>query len=82
MNDLHALLIMEAARYAGLGVPEDIAVVGFDDLDFTTSVYPPLTTVAQPPFEIGITAARQLLKRIDGAQGVAETSRSLTAWSA
>jgi GntR family transcriptional regulator, arabinose operon transcriptional repressor len=72
MNDLHALLILEAARYAGLRIPEDIAIVGFDDLDFTASLNPPLTTVAQPPFEIGVTAAKRLLSRIKGKSGPAE----------
>jgi GntR family transcriptional regulator, arabinose operon transcriptional repressor len=72
MNDLHALLILEAAHFAGLRVPEDIAIVGFDDLDFTASLNPPLTTVAQPPFEIGVTAAKRLLARIKGEKGPAE----------
>jgi GntR family transcriptional regulator, arabinose operon transcriptional repressor len=72
MNDLHALLILEAARYAGLRVPEDIAIVGFDDLDFTASLNPPLTTVAQAPFEIGVTAANRLLTRINGEKGPAQ----------
>jgi len=73
MNDLHALLVMEAARYAGLRVPEDIGVVGFDDLDFTSSIHPPLTTVAQPPYEIGVTAAKRLLARIKGEKGPARS---------
>jgi GntR family transcriptional regulator, arabinose operon transcriptional repressor len=72
MNDLHALLILEAAHYAGLRVPEDIAIVGFDDLDFTSSLNPPLTTVAQPPFDIGATAAKRLLLRINGETGPTE----------
>ena len=66
MNDLHALLILEAARYAGLRIPQDVAIVGYDDLDFTASLHPPLTTVAQPPFEIGVTAAKKLISRIKG----------------
>jgi GntR family transcriptional regulator of arabinose operon len=69
MNDLHAYLILEAARFAGLRVPEDIAIVGFDDLDFSSSLNPPLTTVAQPPFEIGVKAAERLLSRIKGEKG-------------
>jgi len=72
MNDLHALLILEAAHYAGLRVPEDIAIVGFDDLDFTSSLHPPLTTVAQPPYQIGVTAAKKLLSRIRGERGAVE----------
>jgi DNA-binding LacI/PurR family transcriptional regulator len=72
MNDLHALLMLEAAHYAGLRVPEDIGVVGFDDLDFTSSLHPPLTTVAQPPYEIGVTAAKRLLARIKGEKSPAK----------
>lgn len=75
MNDIHALLIMEAARYAGLSIPEDVAVVGFDDLDFTETMHPPLTTIAQSPFQIGVTAANLLLKRIDGAKNPPEAVR-------
>jgi DNA-binding LacI/PurR family transcriptional regulator len=73
MNDLHALLVLEAAHYAGLRVPEDIAIVGFDDLDFTVSLNPPLTTVAQPPFDIGVRAAKMLFDRINRVRGPAET---------
>jgi len=73
MNDLHALLILEAAHYAGLRVPEDIAIVGFDDLDFTSSLHPPLTTVAQPPFEIGFNAAKKLIARIRGDKSPIES---------
>lgn len=66
MNDLHALLTVEAARRAMLNVPEDLAVVGFDDLDFASAVTPPLTTVAQQPFLMGSEAANLLLSRIGG----------------
>ncbi len=66
MNDLYALLVFEAARREGLAVPDDLAVVGFDDLDFTASLNPPLTTVVQEPFRLGAEAAQLLLASIRG----------------
>jgi LacI family transcriptional regulator len=49
INDLHALLTVEAAHCAMLNVPDDLAVVGFDDLDFASALMPPLTTIPQQP---------------------------------
>ncbi len=60
-NDLQALGVYEAARQARLGVPDDLSVVGFDDLDFTRWCGPPLTTVRQPFEEMGAAAARLVL---------------------
>lgn len=57
-NDLQALGVYEAAREAGLRVPEDLSVVGFDDLPLARWVGPPLTTVRQPLVEMAETAAR------------------------
>ena len=45
-------------------MPEDVAVVGFDDMPWAESLHPPLTTVAQPAYELGATAARLLLERL------------------
>jgi LacI family transcriptional regulator len=47
-SDLQALGVYEAARAAGLRIPEDLSVVGFDDLPVAQWVGPPLTTVRQP----------------------------------
>jgi len=66
MNDMYALLVLEAAQKAGVDVPNDLAVVGFDDLDLAASATPPLTTVAQEPFRLGVEAARLLLAHIRG----------------
>lgn len=57
-NDLQALGVYEAARELGLRVPEDLSVVGFDDLPLARWVGPPLTTVRQPLIEMAETAAR------------------------
>jgi LacI family transcriptional regulator len=57
---------MRAIREAGLAIPADVALIGFDDLDWTTLVDPPLTVVAQPVAELGRVAAELLLERLDG----------------
>lgn len=63
-NDLMAIGAMAAARDAGLSVPEDISVVGFDDIHLAGYLNPPLTTVAQPMAELGRVAAELLLQRL------------------
>ena len=64
MNDETARIILTATLEAGLDVPGDLSVTGFDNLPFAAHLPVPLTTVAQPAFEIGETAARLLLERI------------------
>ncbi len=66
VNDIQAPALFKAARRLGLRVPDDLAVVGFDDLSFAAHLHPPLTTVAQPRLNIGIRAAHQLIDRIEG----------------
>jgi len=53
-----------AIREAGLSIPEDIAIVGFDDPDWSTIVEPPLTVISQPVYDLGSTAAELLIKNI------------------
>lgn len=60
-NDQMAADAILAAQERGLSVPDDIAVVGFDDVPLATYVSPPLTTVHQPIYEIGVHAARLAL---------------------
>jgi DNA-binding LacI/PurR family transcriptional regulator len=55
-NDLQALGVYQAARRAGLRIPEDLSVVGFDDLPLTALTDPPLTTVHQPLAEMAVAA--------------------------
>ena len=61
-NDLQALGLYEAARELGLGIPDDLSVVGFDDLPMARWVGPPLTTVRQPLVAMAETAARLALR--------------------
>ena len=61
-----------AARRLNLTIPSDVSLVGFDDLDWTTLVDPPVTVVAQSPIDMGIRAAELLFARIQGNDGPAE----------
>jgi DNA-binding LacI/PurR family transcriptional regulator len=63
-NDFTAIGAMCAARDAGLSLPEDLAVVGFDNVPLAAYTSPPLTTVDQPTAEQGRRAARLLLERL------------------
>ncbi|GAA4559448.1 LacI family DNA-binding transcriptional regulator [Planotetraspora kaengkrachanensis] len=60
-SDLQAFGVFEAARQRGLRVPQDLSVVGFDDLPLARSAWPPLTTVRQPLQEMAALAARMVL---------------------
>jgi DNA-binding LacI/PurR family transcriptional regulator len=57
---------IRAARDAGLQLPGDLSIMGFDDIRFAAYVDPPLTTVAQPGTEIGRTAMTMLLRLLQG----------------
>ncbi|HEU0292028.1 MAG TPA: LacI family DNA-binding transcriptional regulator [Anaerolineales bacterium] len=63
-NDLMALGAIYAIQDAGLSVPEDVAVVGYDNRNFTKTVRPRITTVSMPVIEMGGVAAGLLLKQI------------------
>jgi GntR family transcriptional regulator of arabinose operon len=66
VNDLVALDVMQAAHALHLRVPQDLALVGFDNEHFAARVNPPLTTIAQPFFDIGQRAGSLLVNRIEG----------------
>jgi LacI family transcriptional regulator len=63
-NDVSTFGVMEAVRDLGLRIPDDISVVGFDDIPQASQVNPPLTTVRQPLEDMGRRAARMLLEYI------------------
>ena len=62
-NDRTAAGLYRAVKSRGLGIPDDLSVVGFDDLPWVVYLDPPLTTVRQPGLEMGRAAARQVLLR-------------------
>lgn len=66
VHDQVALHILQAARQCGRRVPDDLALVGFDDLSYAAHLTPPLTTVAQQRNELGVRAANLLIDRIEG----------------
>jgi DNA-binding LacI/PurR family transcriptional regulator len=66
MSDVAAIGLMSAAQSAGMRVPEDLSVVGYDDLPMSSWTNPALTTVRQPIVEKGRLAARLLIQRMKG----------------
>ncbi len=63
-NDLIALGVLQALTLAGVRVPDDVAIVGYDDIDFAASAAIPLTSVRQPREQLGAVAADTLLEVI------------------
>ena len=70
-SDMMAIGVIRAAAEAGLTVPDDLSVVGFDDIQLAQYMHPPLTTLAQDKPGLGVEAARVLLRQIEGAESAA-----------
>ncbi|MCU6432371.1 LacI family transcriptional regulator [Undibacterium sp. Jales W-56] len=67
-NDLMAIGGLCAAQQAGMRIPEELSVIGYDDIALASFSTPPLTTIAQPKHEIGVLTARVLVNRIINAE--------------
>ena len=65
-NDMMALGVLNAIHEAGLRCPQDVSVMGFDDLELAETTNPALSSVSQSGYQLGTTAARILLDRIEG----------------
>lgn len=65
-NDDMAAGFLQVAQEFSISVPEDLSVAGFDNVPLSRQVWPPLTTIDQPIFSMGETAARLLFRQIDG----------------
>jgi LacI family transcriptional regulator len=65
-NDLVAVGALQACDEHGVHVPEDVAVVGCDDIPLAALITPPLTTSRGPRYELGKQAMQLLLRQIDG----------------
>jgi len=65
-NDLMAIGAMEKLKDEGINVPEEISLVGFDNIDMTRVVTPKLTTIDQPSYEMGRESARMIIDMIEG----------------
>jgi DNA-binding LacI/PurR family transcriptional regulator len=72
-DDILAAGFYAAARDQGVRIPDDVSLVGFDDLDIARVLDPPLTTVAADPAALGAAALERLLERLAGGDVPAET---------
>lgn len=64
-NDMLAMGVLCAANERGLSIPRDLSVMGYDDSAIAAFTAPPLTTIRQPAFEMGETAARTLIEHLE-----------------
>jgi DNA-binding LacI/PurR family transcriptional regulator len=78
-NDLVAVGLLGALRELGLRVPHDVSVVGFDDVPLCRFLPEPLTSMRVPKYEMGETAAQQLIRHIESKQAVPPQKLSLEA---
>ena len=67
-DDAAAVGAIRALKDAGLRVPQDIAIVGYDDTPFASTVQPPLTTVRLPVYDMAATATRMLVELVEGRE--------------
>lgn len=72
-NNLMTIGALHAIAEAGLEIPRQLAVIGFDDMSWATLLRPPLTTVAQPTYDLGVETGRLLRNRLEGYAGAART---------
>ena len=68
-NDLLALGVMRGLMAQGIRVPDDISIIGYDDIEFAPSAAVPLTSIAQPAYQLGFTATKLLLSECEGVEG-------------
>jgi LacI family transcriptional regulator len=71
-NDLSAFGAIEAIKERGLRVPDDVSVVGFDDIPMASQVFPALTTIRQPLHEMGATAVKLLASMVSGLNPITQ----------
>lgn len=69
VNDFLALRLLQTARRCNITIPNDLALIGFDDVTLAAHISPSLTTVGQPRVEIGFSTGNLLLNRIEGYDG-------------
>jgi len=67
-NDLMCIGALSAAHQAGVRVPQDISLIGFDDIELARFASPALSTIAQPKHRIGVAAVDMVLERIQGGR--------------
>jgi DNA-binding LacI/PurR family transcriptional regulator len=67
-NDMTAVGVLSSLHRAGLRVPEDLSIIGYDDVAIAAYLYPPLTTIAQPRYALGKRAMEMALALIQGEE--------------
>ncbi|MGD2076942.1 MAG: LacI family DNA-binding transcriptional regulator [Chloroflexota bacterium] len=77
-NDQMALGVMQTARKCGLRIPQDLAIVGFDDIPEAAYFWPPLTTVSQPLYDVGRSSVAELTRMIEISHQGITTAESKT----
>ena len=65
VSDLYAISVIKAASKLGIRVPEDLSVIGFDNIDLATMATPAITTIDQPAFQIGFQSCELLMEKIE-----------------
>lgn len=74
LSDVMAIGLLHGIRELGLNVPDDVSVVGYDDIDFAAYAFPPLTTVRQPAMELGAVAAKAVIDHLDNDVPLAQAT--------
>ncbi|MBS4208154.1 LacI family DNA-binding transcriptional regulator [Bacillus sp. FJAT-50079] len=64
-NDLHALATLKKAAESGIRIPEEVQIIGYDDIEFSELSFPGLSTISQPIYEMGKVGADLLLKLVN-----------------
>jgi LacI family transcriptional regulator len=65
-NDVVAAAVLHEAHRLGKQIPEQLQIIGYDDIPFSQFLYPPLSTIRQPAYDMGREAAKLLIKFMDG----------------
>jgi LacI family transcriptional regulator len=69
-NDMSAMGVYQAARQMGVRIPQDVSVIGFDNLRESLTLDPPLTTIDQSIYDMGMLATRLLVNMLRGENPV------------
>jgi LacI family transcriptional regulator len=72
LNNVTTLRVLQALKESGIKIPDEIAVVGFDDFSLAPLLSPPLTAIRQPAQVLGTQAAKLLFDRIENPEGEQE----------
>lgn len=77
-NDTQALAVMQVCRTLGLSIPDDLSLIGFDDIEFSSHTWPPLTTVRVEKEDMGRLAVARLQERLRASAGSPEAMPPVT----